>query len=100
MCLTNNPDVARKFIDECEHKVIFKGASSIKTWATRFDASWHNEWLSLLPNGPALFQELISGPDIRVHVVGDFLTERLLPAARSLLMPRGCHSLESTSSWT
>jgi glutathione synthase/RimK-type ligase-like ATP-grasp enzyme len=69
-CLTNDPEEALKFIEECDGNVIFKGASGVKTWATKYDRSLHHERLSWLPRSPVLFQECIVGEDVRVHVVG------------------------------
>lgn len=72
-CLTNNPTQARNFINACSEDVIFKGASSKKTWATLYKKEIHDHQLSALQTAPVLFQERINGPDVRVHVVGDQL---------------------------
>ena len=77
-CLTNSPDQAQKFIEECAGQLIFKGASGIKTWATRYDATLHKAQLSLLTECPVLFQECIEGYDVRIHAVGkDFFAEAI-----------------------
>ena len=70
-CLTSEPEEARAFLASCPAGAIFKGASAAKTWVTVYDAERHAERLRELPAGPALFQELIVGPDVRVHVVGE-----------------------------
>lgn len=67
-CLTSDPDEAARFASA--GPVIYKGASSAKTWAREFgpeDAAR----LPLLRHAPVLFQEQITGYDVRVHVVGD-----------------------------
>jgi hypothetical protein len=69
-CLTNQPSEARSFIDSCDQKVIFKGASSMKTWAVSWNPAEHQARLAMLNVSPVLFQERIDGPDVRIHVVG------------------------------
>ncbi|MEY9834820.1 hypothetical protein [Streptacidiphilus sp. EB103A] len=69
-CLTNDPTTAQAFIRSCSQGAIFKGASAAKTWATLFEGE-HEPRLPRLVHTPALFQERIVGPDVRVHVVGD-----------------------------
>jgi hypothetical protein len=81
-CLTNSPAQAHSFFDECGGDVIFKGASSAKTWATRYEPSVHEGRLPLLATGPALFQERIDGPDVRVHVVQDRTFAELIESPR------------------
>ncbi len=69
-CLTNDPDEALEFVRSCPAGAIFKGASAAKTWATRF-APEHVPLLPRITALPVLFQECITGPDVRVHTVGD-----------------------------
>jgi hypothetical protein len=69
-CLTNSREEALEFIGSCPRGAIFKGASAAKTWATLFDPGEHGPRLERLPSCPVLFQERITGPDVRVHVVG------------------------------
>jgi glutathione synthase/RimK-type ligase-like ATP-grasp enzyme len=68
--LTNVPEEARRFYEDCEGKVIFKGASNVMSYAQ----VWKDEHFKLvdrLPNSPTQFQEFVEGVDYRVHVVGD-----------------------------
>ncbi|HVB41782.1 MAG TPA: hypothetical protein VNF47_03630 [Streptosporangiaceae bacterium] len=67
-CLTNDPDQAARFA--AARSVIYKGASSAKTWAREFRPE-DTARLPLLRHAPVLFQEQITGYDVRVHVVGD-----------------------------
>lgn len=69
-CLTSDPAEALGFVRGCRGGAIFKGASATKTWATVFEPH-HESRLPRLVHLPVLFQERISGPDVRVHVVGD-----------------------------
>lgn len=69
-CLTNDPETARRFLASCPSGAVFKGVSSAKTWATKYEVRAYGERLDRLHAGPVLFQELIDGPDARVHVVG------------------------------
>ncbi|NUP65321.1 MAG: hypothetical protein HOW71_24485 [Nonomuraea sp.] len=69
-CLTNDPAEALDFVRGCPGGAIFKGASAYKTWATRFTPE-HEPLLPRITALPVLFQELIAGPDVRVHMVGD-----------------------------
>lgn len=68
--VTNIPDEARKFFEECEGSVIFKGVSNMITLAQVLEPEKF-ERIDLLPNCPTLFQEYIAGVDYRVHVIGD-----------------------------
>jgi len=72
-CLTNQPSEARVFIDSCDGRAIFKGASGMKTWATLWNEAEHEARLGMLGVAPVLFQERIDGPDVRIHVVGERL---------------------------
>jgi len=68
-CLTNNEATALEFIEK--HKdVIYKGCSSAKTWARKFVAADAGR-LKGLKSSPVLFQQLINGPDVRIHIVGE-----------------------------
>ena len=68
--VTNIPDEAMRFYDECGGRVIFKGASNVMSYAQVW-RSEHFERVKLLPNSPTQFQEFVEGADYRVHVVGD-----------------------------
>ncbi|MGW5748069.1 hypothetical protein [Amycolatopsis sp. NPDC003861] len=69
-CLTSDPQEALDFVRGCRAGAIFKGASATKTWATVFEPH-HESRLPRLVDLPVLFQERITGPDVRIHVVGD-----------------------------
>ncbi|MEI5102812.1 hypothetical protein RB200_35160 [Streptomyces sp. PmtG] len=69
-CVTNDPATAQAFVRSCPRGAIVKGAGAVKTWATLF-GSEHERLLSRLRHSPALFQERVTGPDVRIHVVAD-----------------------------
>ncbi|MEU2541261.1 ATP-grasp domain-containing protein [Streptomyces iakyrus] len=69
-CLTNDPDTARAFVRSCPRGTIVKGVGATKTWVTLY-GSEHERRLPRLRHSPALLQERIVGPDVRVHVVAD-----------------------------
>jgi hypothetical protein len=77
-CLTNDPDEAAQFA--ASGSVIYKGASSAKTWASKFTPEDAGR-LPLLSRAPVLFQEEITGFDVRVHVVGDRVLGEAVQAA-------------------
>lgn len=68
--VTNDPSAARRFYEECERKVIFKGVSNVMTLAQVLTDELLPR-LELLPTSPTLFQEFIEGTDIRIHVIGE-----------------------------
>lgn len=68
--VTNIPERARAFWEECHGEVIFKGVSNVTTLAQVLTPALLPR-LSLLPCCPTLFQEFIHGADYRVHVIGD-----------------------------
>lgn len=68
--VTDEPEAARQFIEECEGNVIFKSLSGIRSIVQRVTHR-HLERLPLLRHGPVQFQRQILGDDIRVHTVGD-----------------------------
>jgi hypothetical protein len=76
--VTNIPDKAHRFYEECEGQVIFKGVSNVMTLAQVLKPE-HFARLDFLPNSPTVFQEYIAGVDYRVHVIGDeaFVTRLL-----------------------
>lgn len=69
-CLTSDPDEARAFVADCPGGAVFKGASAAKTFAQAYEPG-HEALLDRLPAVPVLFQERITGPDVRVHTVGE-----------------------------
>jgi glutathione synthase/RimK-type ligase-like ATP-grasp enzyme len=68
--VTNDPAVAKQFFDEHQGKVIFKSISGAKSIVRELSPEYLKR-LPLLWHGPTQFQALITGDDIRVHVVGD-----------------------------
>ena len=67
-CVTNIKKEAAAFMDECNGQVIYKGASSSKSYVRKLEI----EDLDIIDNGiPVLLQQQIIGDDIRVHVVGN-----------------------------
>lgn len=70
--VTNDPDAAHRFYEECHGEVIYKSLSGIRSIVRRLDAQQLTR-LSLLRHGPAQFQAFIPGDNVRVHTVGDQL---------------------------
>jgi hypothetical protein len=68
--VTNDPDEARRFYHECNGDAIFKSLSGVRSIVRRIGPE-HQARFALLRHGPAQFQELIQGDDIRVHTVGE-----------------------------
>jgi glutathione synthase/RimK-type ligase-like ATP-grasp enzyme len=68
--VTNVPERARAFWEECQGEVIFKGVSNVTTLAQVLTPQLLPR-LQFLPHSPTLFQEFIRGADYRVHVIGD-----------------------------
>lgn len=68
--VTNNPERAKKFYNECNGKVIFKSLSSVRSIVTQLTNPYFAR-LKFLKNCPVQFQELIEGLEIRVHTAGD-----------------------------
>jgi glutathione synthase/RimK-type ligase-like ATP-grasp enzyme len=68
--VTNAPEVARRFYEECNGAVIYKSLSGVRSIVRRMDAE-HLARLPLLRHGPAQFQAFIPGENVRVHTVGD-----------------------------
>lgn len=67
--VTNDPKELRKFIKECGGKIIFKSGSSIRSVVTEFTKK-DLPRIKFLKNCPVMFQELIEGLNIRVHIIG------------------------------
>jgi RimK-like ATP-grasp domain len=68
--VTNDPAAARSFIASHRGAVIAKSLSGIRSIVKKIGPS-HRARLPLLRHGPAQFQALVMGTNIRVHVVGD-----------------------------
>ncbi|MEX3617796.1 RimK family alpha-L-glutamate ligase [Paenibacillus glucanolyticus] len=67
--LTNDEFEVHAFVKNYK-EVIYKGASSAKTIVSLYNCKLESE-LGLIKNSPVLFQEKISGLDIRTHLIGD-----------------------------
>jgi glutathione synthase/RimK-type ligase-like ATP-grasp enzyme len=70
--VTNDPEAALRFYEECQGEVIYKSLSGIRSIVRRVEAD-QLERLPLLRHGPAQFQAFIPGENVRVHTVGDQL---------------------------
>jgi glutathione synthase/RimK-type ligase-like ATP-grasp enzyme len=68
--VTNIPQQARQFYEECKGEVIFKGVSNVMTLAQVLKPE-HFARLDFLPHSPTVFQEYVAGVDYRVHLIGD-----------------------------
>jgi glutathione synthase/RimK-type ligase-like ATP-grasp enzyme len=68
--VTNDPCAARRFAALYPDGVIFKGVSSMMTFAQILQPH-HEERIDLLPSSPTLFQEYVAGVDYRVHILDD-----------------------------
>jgi hypothetical protein len=68
--LTNSPGAARDFADALPGPAIYKGSSNVVTLAQVLTPE-RRARLAHLPNAPAVFQEFVRGPDLRVHVIGE-----------------------------
>jgi glutathione synthase/RimK-type ligase-like ATP-grasp enzyme len=68
--VTNDPEAAQRFYEECQGEVIYKSLSGIRSIVRRL-APEQLARLSLLRHGPAQFQSFIPGENVRVHTVGD-----------------------------
>jgi glutathione synthase/RimK-type ligase-like ATP-grasp enzyme len=70
--VTNDPEAAHRFYEDCQGEVIYKSLSGIRSIVRRL-APEQLPRLSLLRHGPAQFQSFIPGENVRVHIVGDQL---------------------------
>jgi glutathione synthase/RimK-type ligase-like ATP-grasp enzyme len=70
--VTNDPEAARQFYEDCRGEVIYKSLSGIRSVVRRLEPEQLSR-LSLLRYGPAQFQSFIPGENVRVHTVGDRL---------------------------
>jgi glutathione synthase/RimK-type ligase-like ATP-grasp enzyme len=68
--VTNDPDAARRFYEECRGEVVYKSLSGVRSIVRRLRPE-QLERLPLLRYAPAQFQEFVSGVDVRVHTVGE-----------------------------
>jgi hypothetical protein len=64
--ITNDPDAALEFFEECGRRVIFKSLSGVRSTVREFDDR-DRDRLPLLQHGPAQFQRFLPGDNIRVH---------------------------------
>ena len=70
--VTNDPEAARQFYEDCQREVIYKSLSGIRSIVRRLEPEQLSR-LTLLRHGPTQFQSFIPGDNIRVHTVGDRL---------------------------
>lgn len=70
--ITNDPEVAHRFYEDCQGEVIYKSLSGIRSIVRRLEPEKLSR-LSFLRNGPTQFQAFIPGQNVRVHTVGDQL---------------------------
>jgi len=68
--VTNDAAAARRFYADWDGEVIYKSLSGIRSIVRRLRPE-QLERLSLLSHGPAQFQALIPGENVRVHTVGE-----------------------------
>jgi glutathione synthase/RimK-type ligase-like ATP-grasp enzyme len=68
--VTNDPEQAQAFFDECSGDVIYKSLSGIRSIVRRLLPEQLGR-LALLRQGPAQFQRFVPGDNVRVHVVGE-----------------------------
>lgn len=68
--VTNDPAEAQRFYDEYHGDVIYKSTSGTRSIVRRLEPAQRSRF-SLLRNGPAQFQLLIRGDDVRVHTIAD-----------------------------
>jgi glutathione synthase/RimK-type ligase-like ATP-grasp enzyme len=68
--ITNDPAAARAFMAAHRGAVIAKSLSGVRSIVKQIGPS-HRARLPLLRHGPAQFQALVPGTNIRVHVVGE-----------------------------
>jgi glutathione synthase/RimK-type ligase-like ATP-grasp enzyme len=66
--LTNVPDEARNFYEQCGGRVVYKSASAWRSIVRRLEAVDLGR-LDEIRSCPVQFQEYVAGDDIRVHVV-------------------------------
>lgn len=70
--VTNDPEAALQFYEDCQREVIYKSLSGIRSIVRRLEPEQLSR-LALLRHGPAQFQSFIPGENVRVHTVGDRL---------------------------
>jgi glutathione synthase/RimK-type ligase-like ATP-grasp enzyme len=68
--VTNDPEEARRFIDEWGGDVIYKSASGVRSIVRRLGPEQLKR-LPLLRHAPSQFQAFIPGDNVRVHTVGE-----------------------------
>ena len=81
-CVTNIPERAGAFVDRHDGQVVYKGTSSTKTWVRQWNEDFDRPRLELIGPTPVLFQRMIAGPDVRVHVAaGTIVAEKIVSAS-------------------
>jgi glutathione synthase/RimK-type ligase-like ATP-grasp enzyme len=96
--VTTVPGEALAFYEACNKKVVFKSLSSVRS-IVRLLQEDDLPRLDLVKNCPTQFQEVVEGPDIRVHIVGDeiFATELISDADDYRYAARDGRSLSAQS---
>jgi glutathione synthase/RimK-type ligase-like ATP-grasp enzyme len=94
--VTTVPEEAVSFYEACNKKVVFKSLSSVRS-IVRLLQDDDLPRLALVKNCPTQFQEVVEGPDIRVHTVGSevFATELVSDADDYRYAARDGHSLDA-----
>ncbi len=68
--ISNDPDAARHFYDECEGKLICKSMSGVRSIVRRVNKEDLGNF-DLWADRPIQLQEYLPGDNIRVHVIGE-----------------------------
>lgn len=87
-CVTNVPERALAFVDEHGGDVLYKGVSSMKTWARRWEDA-DRDRLDAIRGTPVQLQRIVRGPDVRVHVAAGTVHAELIRSAELDYRPRG-----------
>jgi hypothetical protein len=78
--VTNDPQAALRFYEECQGEVIYKSLSGVRSIVRRLQPDQLSR-LPLLLHGPTQFQAFIDGVNVRVHTVGERVFATLIQSA-------------------
>ncbi|MFC9325695.1 RimK family alpha-L-glutamate ligase [Kitasatospora sp. NPDC057015] len=78
--VSDDPDEVLDFVER-HGRVVYKSTSGIRSIVTAFDPVRDRDRLARLRWCPVQFQELLDGPDVRVHTVGDRVLAVILDTA-------------------